>query len=121
MLSRLVNEAIALILTLNYDNEPRSEGKDSRRNVKIIVANRVSPFDGLILRKVCQNANCKVVRIEQRLRLVCVCNEVNLGQYPKGRIVVERVQVELSRFFSESRRVAGCVRSGHSDFRYDRV
>jgi hypothetical protein len=56
--NRFINEVISLILTFTY---VRSGGDDNRRRTKIIVANRVSLLDVIVLRKFISNNKCKVV------------------------------------------------------------
>lgn len=65
VLDRLINEAISFVLTLTYDDETQSGAKTNRASAKIVVSNCVSPFDGLILRKVSQATNAKVVQRDE--------------------------------------------------------
>ena len=60
--NRFINEALNLILTFTYVNESGQNGGDNnRRQTKIIVANRVSLLDTIVLRKFISNNKCKVV------------------------------------------------------------
>ncbi|CAF1507288.1 unnamed protein product [Adineta steineri] len=61
-LNQLLNEVISLILTFSYENQTvGNEEKDNRRAAKILVANRVSLFDEIVIQRFICNTNCKVV------------------------------------------------------------
>jgi hypothetical protein len=60
--TRVINEALSLILTFIYTDETvRTGGEDNRDKARIIVANRVSILDVLALRKFMSNNRCKAV------------------------------------------------------------
>jgi len=61
--NRFINEVISLILTFTYVDETirNGGGDDNRRRTKIIVANRVSLLDIIVVRRFISNNKCKVV------------------------------------------------------------